>query len=273
MVLTGCQSVKQPVAYRDGSTGGKTIEFSGYQWLLKESTRLVGPGPNHFSSDRENVWVDDEGSLHLRITHRGDQWRCPELVCQTPMGYGKYVFYVGSRVDEVDPNVVVGLFTWDDETADAQANCEIDIEFTRWTEANAPNLHYSVQPARGPDDPSGRYKERYTAERMTLEGDDSTHLFEWSPKGLLFASYQGQEHPSARVIKSWAYSADNPPRRSGIDGISQPVGVPVPGPDTRLRINLWLVDGNGDGRGDVPTDGQEAEIVIDRFEYTPLAQQ
>jgi hypothetical protein len=263
----------QPVTYRDGSSAGRVIAFSGYQWLLKQSDRMVGPGPNYFSSDPENVWVDDQGRLHLRITHRNDQWQCPELICQTPMGYGKYIFCVDSRVDMLDPNVVAGLFTWDDKAAKSQANCEIDIEFSRWTEANAPNLHYSVQPARGPDDPSGRYHERFTAHRMNLQNPESTHLFEWTPDGVAFASFANQDHPTARIIYHWAYDADNPPRRSGIGGVSEPVGVPVPGPDTRLRINLWLVDGDGDGRGDPPFNGEQAEIIIDRFDYIPMHQE
>ncbi|NEU73400.1 hypothetical protein PI95_012690 [Hassallia byssoidea VB512170] len=45
----------------------KTINFSGYVWEVRSSGD-GGPGPNHWSSD--NVWVDQDGYLHLKITQQ-----------------------------------------------------------------------------------------------------------------------------------------------------------------------------------------------------------
>ena len=56
------------------------ISFSGYDWWVKTSSGLVGPGPNYFSDSTNNVWLDAQGRLHLRITNRSNQWQCAELV-------------------------------------------------------------------------------------------------------------------------------------------------------------------------------------------------
>ena len=49
---------------------GDTIEFSGYKWVTKETYgRRTGPGNNLFSGSKENVFVDQEGKLHLRLTN------------------------------------------------------------------------------------------------------------------------------------------------------------------------------------------------------------
>ena len=46
-------------------TAYPSIHFSGYKWAIKAGDSL-GPDSNDFSSNHENVWVDSEGSLHLR---------------------------------------------------------------------------------------------------------------------------------------------------------------------------------------------------------------
>lgn len=252
-------------AYLDGSSAKRSIEFSGFTWWVKESKNLAGPGPNWWSASKENVWVDKEGRLHMKITYRDGKWFCSEVVCEEPATYGTYVFYLSGRIDKLDPRVIFGLFTWDDTAYKTQANCEIDIEFSRWNDPLAPNLHYSLQPARGPDDPSGRYKERIHMSNMTLEKPQSTHSFTWTPKRVVFSSFEGYEHP-AHQLDGWSYVPAHPRRRARQGTMtSDPVGIPQPGPDTHLRINLWLLDADGDSKADPPMDGEEVEVIIERF--------
>ena len=80
----------------------------------------------------EDVWVDRESRLHLKISKRNDRWYAVEIISEKDFGYGEYSFYLSSRVDLLDKNVVLGLFTWDDNTFITDANSEIDIEFARW---------------------------------------------------------------------------------------------------------------------------------------------
>ena len=60
--------------------GPRWLSFSGYDWWVKTSAGLVGPGPNYFSDSTDNVWLDGQGQLHLRITNRSNQWQCAEIV-------------------------------------------------------------------------------------------------------------------------------------------------------------------------------------------------
>src|ERR1051325_2683275 len=52
------------------------IQFSGSEWEIRDSG-LSGPGPNLW--DRKNVWLDENGDLHLKITHAPDGWHCAEV--------------------------------------------------------------------------------------------------------------------------------------------------------------------------------------------------
>jgi len=269
LLLTG--SMAMPVSAQEKSPE-PVIEFAGLDWRVKQSVQPVGPGGNFFSADSRDVWVDDQGSLHLKLNHRDDRWHCSELISDWPVGYGTYEFHLAGGAEQLDPNVVLGLFTWDTDSWQTDANSEIDIELTRWCEDGAPNLHYSVHPAWGPD---GKHPERTTAELIDLKGEASTHVITWSPDGVECASYYGGAGPDPnRLLLKWRFGPENPPRMAGnSDGrVTDPITIPKPHATTSVRINLWLVDGDRDKMGDPPTDGGPAEVIVTDFRYTPLTE-
>src|SRR6478736_1205781 len=94
---------------------GKTITFAGRSWKVKIASTQVGPGPNYFSDSTNNVWVDSTGRLHLRVAKTKGRWYCAEVVLNATLGYGTYRFYLDNAVDALDPNVVLGIFTWSDD--------------------------------------------------------------------------------------------------------------------------------------------------------------
>jgi len=230
--LASVTIVREPVS--------RTIRFSGYDWYVKAGKNRLGPGPNYFSSEPKNVWVDNRGRLHLRIVSRGGRWYCSEVSTANVLGYGTYTFTLASRVDQLDKNVVLGLFTWDD-TSSEHANREIDIEFSRWGEDVAQNAQYVVQPW----DTEGN-RLRFD---LALSSVFSTHSFKWSAHNVLFSSHQGHPPTLGDEIEAWSYAgADVPPEGLG-----------------DARINLWLTGGTP------PSDGQSVEIVVESFSFTPGA--
>jgi len=216
----------------------RTIKFSGYTWTVKASETRAGPGPNYFSDREGDLWVDEHGQLHLNIVYRDGRWYCTEAFTTRPLGHGTYTFTLASRVDQLDKNVVLGLFTWDD-TAPEHHYREIDIEFSRWGLEENDNAQYVVQPW---DNPGNRHQFD-----MELQEDYSTHSFAWEPDRVNFSSFQGHESPPdpGDEIESWFYTgASVPPEGKG-----------------NARINLWLLGGNP------PSDGQEVEVVVAAFDF------
>ena len=71
-------------------------------------------------------------------------------------------------------------------------------------------------------------------------GLDSMHSFTWNPRRINFQSYYSDE----TSIQTWSYNGENIPR-TGTEN---------------LRINLWL-------NAQSPSDGEEVEVVIDKFEF------
>ena len=214
-----------------------TIQFSGYTWNVKNGNRL-GPGPNHWS--RNNVWVDANGFLHLKITKDSatGKWYCAEVSSQQTFGFGKWQFWVEGRIDKMDKNVVLGLFNYSGN----DGFDEMDIEWARWGNKNYPNCNYTVWPAE-----KGFKNYSYTKE-VSLTGKNTTQRFTRTDSSVFFQSIQGFTNGNNNVLASSHCKA---PKNS----ISL---LPMP-----AYINLWLMSGLA------PANGKEVEIIIHKFSYTP----
>jgi hypothetical protein len=218
------------------------ISFSAYDWWVKASPGLIGPGPNYFSDSTNNVWLDDQGRLHLRITSVSNQWQCAEVVTRRTFGYGSYRFELDSPVNNINPSVVLGLFTWSDDPA--YTHREIDVECGRWANTNdVNNAQYVVQPWDSPG-----HLVRYA---VPADLTNSTHLFTWETNRVTYQCQRGGYSPTpaaTNVISSWVFT--------------NAAAVPQTG-DENVRINLWLINGTP------PTDKQEAEFVLKSFSFVP----
>ncbi len=218
-----------------GAAAGKPgypdkVTWNGAVWSVKTSRSAVGPGPCVFAKANVSVAADD---LHLRISRSGSTWTCAEVIGPTSFGYGTYTFTLVSDVSDLDPNVVLGLFTWSDKAP--YAHREVDIEVADWGDPTAStNAQYVFQPW----DVSGHLV-RFNQPAVAR----STHAFTWRAGTIAWQSRAGD----GSHIASYAYS--------GAD-------VPRPG-DERVRLNLWLFGGAA------PMDGQPVEVVVESFVFTP----
>jgi serine/threonine protein kinase len=213
----------------------RKIEFSGYTWIVADSSQEKrGPGPNYFSASSENVWIDSQGQLHLKLTYKQNRWYCAEVSLDKPLGYGTYNFDVVGRFDLLDPQVVVGLFLYRDDTH------EIDIEFARWGKRHGENLQYVLQPG-------DRVGNLHRCE-ATLSGDYTSHRIVWQPENVSFRSlhghYVGNPPSDDYLISAWSF------------------GKAYYKPTTeRVLINLWLHNGQP------PGTNENIEIVIKQFSF------
>jgi len=217
----------------------RTVSFSGQQWTVKSSIGQVGPGPNIFSDSKRNVFVDRRGRLHLRLTRSarhggrtGGVWYSAEVVGTKSLGYGTYTWTLDSRVDQLDPNAVLGLFTWSHDPA--YNNREIDIEFTRFGNPMNPfNAQRTIAPYTNPANLSPFVQ---TTTRRSIHG------FTWAPNQVTFQN-------SNPMFGRWAYAGTDIPR----------IGDETP------RMNLWLFQGRP------PKRAKSIEVIIARFTFTPIS--
>ena len=151
-----------------------------------------------FSDSPEHVWVDASGQLHRHITYRDGRWLAAEVILDRSLGYGTYRFDLASPTGGLDPNVVLGLFTWSDDPA--YNHREIDIEFRqvgRCRRSTEPQ--YVVQPYNG----AGNLFS------FAQPGEASTaHQFTWASNRVSFLSTTA----AGRTIAARKYSGRSVPR-------------------------------------------------------------
>jgi hypothetical protein len=240
--------------------------FSGYYWKIKNSLgNSVGPGPNKFSGSSDNIWLDQDGMLHLKITKYNNIWYCSEVISVKEFGYGTYVFTTASDLSTFNEKTVLGLFCWNDYSFQSQANSEVDIEFARWNNtSDSLLLTYSVQPVWF-DNPTP-YIERSKRPRIPVSAVKglSTHVYKWTADSIRWESYTGDQYPGGKQIASWTFLKNNISRRK-LEGskVSDPVVIPAPEDSTNVRFNLWLL------HGQAPSNGKEQEAVIKSFRFIP----
>lgn len=226
-----------------GSAPTAMLQFAGHTWQVRAGSG--GPGPNTW--DASNVWVDGDGALHLKIAHVNGAWTSAELETTKRLGFGTYQFQIIGAIDQLDANVVLGLFNYPPDDVGPDATNEIDIEFARWGAPANPNGNYTVWPAE-----AGRKNSSHTFE-FALGGTYTTQRFRWSRDAILFQSLHGHTDGDANEFARWEF-------RPGTFAQDIPQ-QPMP-----LHLNLWLFGGHA------PTDGKEVEIVVSALRYTPPGQ-
>jgi hypothetical protein len=221
----------------------RSLVFSGIEWTVKDSEiGRISPGPNYFSAKAQDVWVDAEG-LHLTIRHRNGRVYASEVIAKPTMRHGRYVFHVRALLWLLSPMVVLGFFTWDSDPAAAPwFYREIDIEISGFGEGPT-KLYFTVQPWQVTE--NGR--------NFPLPADvtETTHVIDWRPDRIEFASYRGlhtDTFPEEQKIASWSYSGE----------YQKPAG------QGSARINLWPFEGA------LLPELQDVEVVIPYFSYQPL---
>ncbi|XP_055357937.1 uncharacterized protein LOC129602800 isoform X2 [Paramacrobiotus metropolitanus] len=121
---------------------------------------------------------------------------------------------------------------------------EIDIEYAKWGFVNGKPASFTVYPSV-----AGRPQTSYQFD-LALSGTYTTQSFAWRSNNILFSGQHGyQNNNRLDEYASWTFAPAN--------------AVDVPQSPMPAMINLWLFNGLA------PSNGQEVEIVIHSFQFTP----
>jgi hypothetical protein len=211
----------------------KILNFSGYDWTTSTGPIFHAGSRNFF--DPANVWTDEKGALHLRISGSPGKWTAAELKLTRSLGYGTYRFQVRD-VSHLEPSALLTLITWDGVGTESDRR-ELDVELGRWGYLDNTNVNYVVQPYYVPAN--------YVAFRVPP--GPYTHSFRWEPGKVTFSAVAGSGNVGGGgVINQHVFTS----------------GVPSPGGES-VRIALYVFH-----QGHIPLKN-ENEVIIDKFEYLP----
>ncbi len=210
----------------------KILNFSGYQWTTSSGPIFRAGSRNFF--DPANVWTDETGALHLRISGSPGKWAAAEVKLPRSLGYGTYRFQLRD-VSHLEPSALLTLIAWDGVGTESTRR-ELDVELGRWGYLENTNVNYVVQPYYVPANfiafrvPPGAY----------------THSFRWEPGQVIFSTVAGSGKTGGRVINQHVFTS----------GVPSPEGKSV-------RIGLCVFH-----KGKIPLKN-ENEVIVDKFEYFP----
>jgi len=223
----------------------RKIKFGRYWWSVEQSDWQKGAGPNCYTDEPDDVFVDANGFLHMSIVYKDPNWYCSEVITNESFGYGTYVYTVEGDTNLLDPNIVVGLFIFEANDENEPPR-EIDVELTKWGKPSDPNnAQYVIQPWRNL---GNEYRYRIEYEHPN---DVVTHVIKWKPQRVEFCSYRGPyiSQPQGKdILDCWSYG-----------------GADIPEPNhENPRINFYLMN------GDAPQEAKNAHLIIRDFRYIPL---
>jgi hypothetical protein len=214
------------------------LSFAGRNWEVWDW--ISTPGENFFG--KESVFKDTNGWLHLRCTQVSGTWYSAALQTTNSLGFGEYRWHLGNRVDLIDSNLVVGLFTYAQEGQYGTNQNEVDIEFSRAFPGTQTNwLVYTVQPYNVPGNTE--------SQPAVLTNELTTHRFIWRPDGVHWQSYYGHtpEPEPGSVFGEWRF-----------------LGRDIPDETNELCVmNLWLFFTNA------PYFTQNVEYIVRDFVFIP----
>lgn len=221
------------------------IKFSGYDWDLRVTTKPEGPQDNQFAGLGKSVRILDNGSLELSISYEGGAHYAGEVTLRRSLGYGTYIFRLATPPAGLDPNLVLGFFTYSSQSS--YAHREIDVEFSAWGVQKEPVLgQFVVQP----------YQDKGHLASFSLDGIgiESSYAFTWTESKVDFVAWRGSGAvPAAgdtRIISAWSFT-DQP-------------SVPRKG-NERVHINLYLA------KGGIPPAGTGlTSVEITGFSFLPV---
>jgi len=201
------------------------INWSGHTWSVRTGTG--DPGPNSWSDSPNNVFVDNQGNLHLKITNVGGKWYCAEIYSTDTVGYGTYTVNMVTNPSNppLDNSTVIGLFYYLDD------NDELDIEYARWGNSSNNNIgKFTVQPLS-----------LNAAKTYPINVANTVNKFVWQSNGNVNFSTTDS---SGNVIATYNYTGSHKTNTGGT-----------------FAINLWLYNASH------PSDNQEKELILSSFAY------
>lgn len=240
LLLSGCNRGPSRTAVTgDGSN------WKGHTWSITTGG-MAGAAPG----SPANVFVDESGFLHLKITNNAGTITAAELFSQDSMGFGTYQWQVQGPVDNMDPATVLGLFPYGPKNGIGKdRENELDIEFSKWgnTLCNGTcNADFTFYPSTG-NVALGPTENNFT---VNLNGGTlATARLVWTSTSVTETVMSGLQPlgTTANVLHTWTFAPSDYSAR-----IPQ---QPVP-----LGMNLWCFK---------KTPSANQEVIIRDFQFVP----
>ena len=226
-VIASVTAAGTPSSLSQRSTPGQ-LNFSGFHWEVyrvpKDSFGILYP------NSASNVWTDQKGWLHLRLTKEPEGWTGAEINLTRSLGYGTYSFLL-HELPKLEPATVLVMRSWDPLDA-GQYHRAFQILLGQFGDPSVKNAQYAVFPLNVPAN----------VHPFSVPGGALTYSVHWERERMSFETQQ----QGGRVIAEHVFTA----------------GIPTPGGE-KVHISFFAY-----GDSQVPQKNG-VEVVVEKFLYLP----
>lgn len=228
-VIAAATVAGTPSSLSQRLTPGK-LNFSGFDWEVyrvpKDSFGILYP------NSPSNVWTDQKGWLHLRLTKEPEGWTGAEINLTRSLGYGTYSFLL-HELPELEPATVLVMRSWDQLDA-GQYHRAFQILLGQFGDPSVKNAQFAIFPLNVPAN----------VHRFSVPRGAFTYSVRWERERI---SFQMQESGG---------------RSREIAGHVFTTGIPTPGGE-KVHISLFAY---GDSQA---PQKNGVEVVVEKFLYLP----
>ncbi len=229
------------------------IRFSGITWTATgEDKETSSYDFSVYSSD--NVFIDSMGRLHMLIQKKGDVWYGAGLTADSSLGFGEYVFYVDSKLDNLDRNACLNLGVENANPPESiRGLSQLGVQICHWGDTESQNaLQYFLYST------NKKISEVHTPKDNFVQNENkSVHHIVINPDMLYIGS---TNNSGSKIFDQLRLTAkDKSKRNTDVDEIT----FSKPCAKNRFAITFTLPEANE------PLGGKAIEIIISRVEFKP----
>jgi len=252
VMIISCNKSETEVTKEESLTN-KTdgFNFSGYNWVVKE-TKNIADSRYFCLTNKNNVTIDKDGSLRIKITKTGDVWSGGEITIDTSLGFGEYSFEIYSPQGKLDANATLSFTVLNVTDDQYEGMTQTGIRFSKYSEPEANNeLEYflyatdkKIAEVKTPDKP------------FLISEKSSIHKVGIYPDYMYFSSKSGDNFNEFKTVK----------QGSNASGIPDDITFSPSTDNMKVIISLCLAETNE------PISKNTIELVLKNFKFSPAVQ-
>jgi hypothetical protein len=251
LLSCGKEENKEPSAGLILSEG--YIKFSELEWEIKADENIAD-SRNFCLTNKNNIEIDKSGNLVITMKKIGETWFGGEITSDSTLGYGDYIFYIESKIDNLDANANFSITALNVKSGNYQGLTQMGMAFSLYGDKSlSSNLNYfkysTENKAAESIIPDNQFK---------LSGNYSVHKLRILPNEIGFYSYDGDKADEAKLINKYEVRKDNPTNEFKDISFSQTSD------SIKIVISLCLPEANK------PDKNQEFKVIIKKFEFIPF---
>jgi hypothetical protein len=250
-MIISCNKGESEVT-KDESLENKTdgFTFSGYNWIVKE-TKNIADSRYFCLTNKNNVSLEKDGSLKLKITKIGDVWSGGELTIDSTLGFGEYSFEIYSPQGKFDANATLSFTVLNVTEEQYEGMTQTGVRFTKYSETEANNeLEYflyatdkKIAEVKTPDKP------------FLITAQSSFHKIGIYPDYLYFSSKSVNNFNEFKTVKQGSAS-----------GIPDDITFSPSTDNMKVIISLCLAETNE------PISKNSIELILKNFKFSPAVE-